>query len=210
MPTTEGAQPKRQALEPLPTNDQTRERTRLELASKLQTWTEGIRRAIDWNKHLPRRLAARLVPRAPATRPEDHGIPEGPIILCLYAGPDGHEAIDWAIQLVAPWLTPFVLALDTLRDATRHNMLSDDLYAHLAAKARHGEILAILGGPNCRTWSILLHKPLPNGTPGHPLRGREEPACWGLGDLTPEERLKTDDDSILALRLLELYAIARG
>ena len=88
-------------------------------------------------------------------------------------------------------------------------MLSDDLYAHLAAKARHGEILAILGGPNCRTWSILLHKPLPNGTPGHPLRGREEPACWGLGDLTPEERLKTDDDSILALRLLELYAIAR-
>ena len=171
--------------------------------------TEDLQRAIGWNNTLPARLRERLIPRAPLTTLADHGLPEGPIILCLYAGPDGHDAIDWAIQLEAPWLTPYVVALDTRRDAKRHDMLSDDLYGHLAEKSRQGDMLALTGGPECKTWSIKLHAPLPDGTPGHPLRGRLEPDCWGLPDLTEAQQAKVDDDSVLALRMLELYAIAK-
>ena len=164
---------------------------------------------MGWTRKLPKRLRQRLVPRKPTTTLADHGIPEGPILLCLYAGPDGHEAIDWAIQMEAPWLTPYVVALDTRRDPQRHDMLSENLYGHLAEKSRQGDLLAIGGGPECKTWSIKLHKPLPDGSPGHPLRGRQEPHCWGLPDLTPAEQAKVDNDSILALRMLELYSIAR-
>ena len=182
---------------------------RKKIAAHIHSLTERLRRAVDWNKTLPRRLAERLVPCQPTTKAADHGIPDGPIILCLYAGPDGHDAIDWAIQLEAPWLTPYVVAIDTVRDAQRHDVLSDDLYGHLAEKARQGDILALTGGPQCRTWTILLHCPLPHGRPGHPLRGREEPDCWGLPDLTADEQAKVDDDSVLALRMMELYSMAR-
>ena len=36
-----------------------------------------------------------------------------------------------------------------------------------------------------------------------------EPDCWGLPDLTAEEQAKVDDDSVLALRMMELYSMAR-
>ena len=142
---------------------------RKKIAAHIHSWTERLRRAVDWNKSLPRRLAERLVPCQPTTKAADHGIPDGPIILCLYAGPDGHDAIDWAIQLEAPWLTPYKVAIDTVRDAQRHDVLSYDLYGHLAEKSRQGDILALTGGPQCRTWTILLRRPLPHGLPGHPL-----------------------------------------
>ena len=182
---------------------------RAQLAHLINTGVENIRRLQGWAASLPDRLQKALRPATPSDSPSVYVIPEGPIILALYAGPDTHDALDVAIQAKAPWLSPYVLSVDVLRDPKRHNMLQDGLYAHLLEKARNGDVIAIVGGPNCRTWSILLHKPLPDGTPGHPLRGRDEPHCWGMHDLTREEATKVDDDSILALRMMALYSAAR-
>ena len=165
-----------------------------------------------WVNTIPAHLRRSLAEINPDTSPKDHGIPAGPIILILYAGPDTHDALDISMQLEAPWITPYILSIDILRDAKRHDMMDDNLYTHLLRKGQQGEILAIVGGPNCRTWSILLHKPNPDNSPGHPLRGRHEPDCWGMHDLTTEEAHKTDMDSILLLRMLMIYdsAVARG
>ena len=165
-----------------------------------------------WVKTIPAHLRKALAEKDPDTSPADHGIPDGPIILILYAGPDTHDALDISMQLEAPWITPYILPIDTLRDPKRHDMSDHNLYTHLLRKGQQGEILAIVGGPNCRTWSILLHKPNPDNSPGHPLRGRHEPECWGMRDLTPEEAHKTDMDSTLLLRMLMIYdsAVARG
>jgi hypothetical protein len=141
------------------------------------------------------------------TTPGD--LPPGPIILHLFAGPDTPSALDYTIQTEAPWLTPFLVSIDILRDSKGHDLLQAGLYHQLMRKAARGEIVAILGGPNCRTWTILLHMPLPDGSPGHPLRGRHEPDCWGLHDLTNTELIKVDSDSLLLLRMLAIYTMAK-
>ena len=73
-------------------------------------------------------------------------------------------------------------------------MLGSNLYQHLLEKAAKGEVLGMSGGPNCRTWSILLHYPRADGAPGQPLRGRHEPECWGLPGLPEKDATKVDDD----------------
>ena len=98
---------------------------------------------------------------------------DGPVFLLLYAGPDTHDSQDIAIQLEAPWVSPYVVAVDTHRDSKRHDMRAGHLYVQFLTKAK----LAIVGSPNCKTWSVLAHKPQKDGTPGHPLRGRQELDC---------------------------------
>ena len=169
--------------------------------------------ACGWMKSIPERLRRRLIGKIPSamdTTPPQHGIPSGPFILLLYAGPDNHDSLDVALQLRAPGLSPYLYAVDIHRDKKRHDMLEGNLYSHLLDCARRGQILAILGGPNCRTWSALLHRPMPDGSAGRPMRGRSEPSCWGLANLGPAEAAKTDSDSILALRMLHIYHSCRA
>lgn len=162
-----------------------------------------------WTKTLPPSLADSMTPCTLKTRPSDHGIPTGPMVLLLYAGPDNHKGLDAAMQIKAVWLTPMVLGIDILRGGKRHDMLTDDLYAHLLQKAQEGELLALAGGPNFRTWSILLHYSQQEGSPGRPLRGRIEPDCWGLRPLSPKDMEKVDADSTLLLQTLYVYHAAR-
>ena len=65
---------------------------------------------LEWTKHVPTHLRKRLTtPREKCTAPmADHGIPTGPIILHLYAGPDTPTALDYIVQTTAPWLSPFL------------------------------------------------------------------------------------------------------
>jgi len=122
--------------------------------------------------------------------------------LILYAGRDDNTSTAAAIQQEAPWLSRYVVELDTLRAHT-HDMLADEPYRSLLHAARAGRILAVLGGPNCRTWSIRLHIPKTGG--GKPLRGRSDETVWGLDTNSGLDQSKTDDDSTLLLRQLNIY-----
>ena len=108
------------------------------------------------------------------------------------------------MRQVAPWMTRYVHAVDTERDKNKHDVHDEQLYTHLLHKAAKGEILAITGGTMCRTWSICFRKPQRNGQPGRPLRGRHYPEVWGMQDLDDDEWDKTEGDSLVLLRQLQL------
>ena len=98
-----------------------------------------------------------------------------------------------------------LLELDIKRDSS-HDMLPDDgVYASLTRAALEGKVLAVLGGPNCRTRSVLRHIPK-EGAP-RPVRawGGEE---YGLKDLTEEERSQVEEDDLLLWRQLFLFAVS--
>ena len=65
-----------------------------------------------------------------------------------------------------------VLEID-LQRGPEHDMMSDELYAMLLRGALDSRFDAVVGGPNCRTRSVLRHYPLPGGGP-RPVRSPEE------------------------------------
>ncbi|CAE8611384.1 unnamed protein product, partial [Polarella glacialis] len=143
------------------------------------------------------------------TTDNDFKLPESYIILILYAGKDDQGSTAAAIQQEAPHLSQYVVEIDIVRDKLRQNMLDDQPYKQLLQAAKQGRLLAILGGPNCRTLSVRLLHDQADGSPGKPLRGRGMDEIWGLPDNTPEEQSKVDSDSILLLRMLHLANVAR-
>ena len=64
-----------------------------------------------------------------------------------------------------------LVEMDICRDSKLHNVLDDSVFAGLCALAFSGNLMAILGGPNCPTWSFLRHR-LRKGLPGV-VRGRK-------------------------------------
>ena len=156
-----------------------------------------------WMLHIPSKLREALHWEKSYSFP----LPEGPIILALYAGKQDSTALEVAIQSVAPCVSYHVVSLDILR-CPSHNMLLDEPYHTLATAASEGRLLAVIGGPNCRTWSIRLHIPKPGG--GIPLRGRHEPEVWGLPGLSTTDSKKCDGDSVLLVRQMFLLSIARS
>ena len=85
-------------------------------------------------------------------------------------------------------------------------MLREEQYGRLCRAAMQGKLRALLGGPNCRTWSILRWFPKP-GAP-QPVRGRHPDLTWGLPGIRQEEQQDTDNDSILLLRFLVIIVLA--
>ncbi|CAE8722080.1 unnamed protein product [Polarella glacialis] len=147
----------------------------------------------------------------PEAEPTDNDfkLPDNYIILILYAGKDDQGSTAAAIQQEAPHLSQYVVEIDIMRDKQRQNMLNDQPYKQLLQAAKQGRLLAILGGPNCRTLSVRLLHDQADGSPGKPLRGRGMDEIWGLPHNTPEEQSKVDSDSILLLRMLHLANVAR-
>ena len=92
-----------------------------------------------------------------------------------------------------------VLELDIQRSAAQ-NVYNDALWSLLLRAAREGRLAAVLGGPPCRTMSVLRHRP---GGP-RPVRSPAEP--FGLSTLTPGERELVDHDTGLFARMLRLHA----
>ena len=68
----------------------------------------------------------------------------------------------------------FLLEVD-LKRGPQHDMLPDDgLYAALVLAALQGKLLGVLGGPNCRSRSVLRHYDIPGcDTAPRPVR------AWG-------------------------------
>ena len=98
-----------------------------------------------------------------------------------------------------------LLEIDVKR-GTNHDMLTDNgVYAGLMCAAMHGKLEAVVGGPNCRTRSVLRHYPK-EGAP-RPVRewgGQEH----GLSDLSAAEKQQVLDDDVLLWRFLFLWMVA--
>ena len=156
-------------------------------------------------KGLPQRLLDRLLPQT-WEQNIDRVYGEGPTILCLYAGKDDSSSTRSAFQTVAPHLWEDVLELDTERCLPYHDVLEDRNFQELLMKAAEGDLVGILGGPNCRTWSILRHFPKDNFP--DPVRMRQGLGVWGKEGLATEEQEDTDNDSLLLLRMLLLHMVA--
>ena len=160
--------------------------------------------------HVPMDLIQGLAePDNVTSTPQEYGIPDHPYILLLYAGKDDNTSTASTIHDTYPWLTKWIIEHDIVRD-TRHDILQPDLYYHLLQSARKGHLMAIIGGPNCRTWSICLHRPDKTGHDGEPVRARHYPYCWGMKDLTKQQDDKVDADSLLLLKQLTLYHVSQA
>ena len=122
----------------------------------------------------------------------------------IYSGePDGFTLNRaWKQQGGVP---SHLLEID-IKNGPRHDMLLDNgVYAGLMCAVLHDKVEGIIGGPNCRTRSVLRHYPK-EGAP-RPVRkwGGEE---FGLNDLTKEEKKQVTEDDILLWRFLFLWMVA--
>ena len=77
-------------------------------------------------------------------------------------------------------------------------------WAYVRGLAGSGKVIAVIGGPPCRSVSRMLEK-----QPGPPrLRGRDGEDRFGLPMLTEAQQQKTDGDTAMFLKQLGLYVHA--
>ena len=81
---------------------------------------------------------------------------------------------------------------------------SKAVYQALLWTACQGKIDSVIGGPPCRSWSILRSRP----AEGFPPPGRAADQLYGLTDLDPKERLNVDQDTALAAKQMWLWTLA--
>ena len=95
-----------------------------------------------------------------------------------------------------------------------HGRERDDLstkgqgYKSLIRLALSGQVLAWVGGPPCRTRSVLRHFQVPGMKLPRPVRAWEEDQTFGLKDLTQHEKDQVETDDVLMWRFLMLFAIS--
>ena len=96
------------------------------------------------------------------------------------------------------------VTVDVAEDS-RQNLHDTGVWSFLNYLVRTKNVIAIVGGPPCRTVSRLR-----NLRPGpKPLRGRTD-LRYGLPELTEAEKTMTDSDSALMLKQLGLYKMAQS
>ena len=93
-----------------------------------------------------------------------------------------------------------VVTLDVLADPAM-DLHKPEVWGYLCHLVKTSTVLAIIGGPPCRTVSRL--RDIRPGPP--PLRGRALEERFGLAGLDHGNQLKTDGDSALMLKQLALY-----
>ena len=67
-----------------------------------------------------------------------------------------------------------------------------------------GRISSLIGGPPCRTWSILRSRP----KEGFPGPERDAQHLYGLDELSLKERVKVNQDTALAAKHLWIWTLA--
>ncbi len=147
---------------------------------------------------IPDRYRMDLLEPEGETTEDDFRLPEGYIILILYAGTDDQTTTAAAIQQEAPWLSQYVVEIDKSRDQQRQDMLKAQPYKQLHQAAQQGRILAVLGGPGHETFT---NKP--------PTRGGHRDTMWGLSANDKSDQAAADRENIQLLRMMELANIAR-
>ena len=164
--------------------------------------TSQLQTLFPWTASLPKRLKQGLL-WDPSVSPYEVQTPGQ---LLLYTGKADSQSLDSVLLSRQSRLEGHIIALDIKRSEDQ-DILRGDLYSQLCVSAWNGNIQGTGGGPNCRTWSILRWFPKP-GFP-KPVRGRQEPDCWGFSVLEASEANDTDNDSLLLLRQLLLSHISK-
>ena len=118
-------------------------------------------------KGLPNTLLDRILP-PPSSLPVPM-VASRKMVLVLYSGQRDETCLSRMSQTMYPESTLDFFDVDTQLDPC-HNILDDDFFWQLLEWAHRGQLHAIVGGPNCRTWSILLFQ-TKRGAP-QPLRHR--------------------------------------
>ena len=97
-----------------------------------------------------------------------------------------------------------LLEVDVKR-GPEHDLLAPDgkTYAALLRAAVDGTIWAVVGGPNCRSRSVLRHYP---GGP-RPVRAWDGEE-FGLSDLNAKEQQMVTDDDVMMWRFLYIAIVA--
>ena len=96
-----------------------------------------------------------------------------------------------------------------IKHGPSHDLLKGNgPYAALLRAAVEGKILSVIGGPNCRSRSVLRHRPVP-GQPDAPRPIR----CWDGGEfgapwITSKEEAMLREDDVLMWRMLFLFMVA--
>ena len=128
-------------------------------------------------------------------------------VVHLYAGKDSGFTLkkSWEQRQGSPHQ---LLEVD-LERGQQHDMLLDKgVYGGLIRAAVEGKLLGVVGGPNCRTRSVLRHRPIPSDPEApRPVRrwGGEE---YGIREMTPEERKIVEEDDVLLWRMVFLYMVS--
>lgn len=137
--------------------------------------------SLPWNRHQRRR----------------HRKAKG-IVIHLFSG--GRET---SKQWSQGWSSDVEAITLDVESNPQENLHHEAIWGYMCHLARTKRIVAILGGPPCRTVSRLRNiRPGPN-----PLRDRVEKR-FGLPPLTKSEKLQTDSDAALLLKQLALRMLA--
>ena len=81
-------------------------------------------------------------------------------------------------------------------------------YGSLLRLALSGQVKAWVGGPPCRTRSVLRHVQVPGMELPRPVRAWKDDQVYGLKDLSKFEEEQVHTDDVLMWRFLMLYAIS--
>ena len=126
----------------------------------------------------------------------------------LFAGKDEGQTLKKTFQQMGG-NSENLLELDILRDQRHDFLTGGGVYGSLLRAAMDNKLLALLGGPNCRTRSVLRHKPI-EGKEDYPkpVRSWMENQIYGLLRLGEEDRKKVEDDDVMLWRMVFLFMVA--
>eukprot|EP00438_Fugacium_kawagutii_P026560 Skav206294 [mRNA] locus=scaffold3268:30491:38245:+ [translate_table: standard] len=128
------------------------------------------------------------------------------LMVHLYAGKSEGFTLERAFQQQGGD-TRLLLEIDKLRDPNQ-DMLATRTYGGLLRAAVEGKLDLLIGGPNCRTRSVLRHYPIPDQESyPRPVR-RWQGEEYGIQDATKEERDKLREDDILLWRMVFLFMLS--
>ena len=178
---------------------------------KEEDWIRELIKAHPVLRKLPEEIQSQIVTR-PATdlkmlpgvnRHRRKKVLSGGAVVHLFAGEDEGYTLKRALKEVGGD-TITLLEFDVLRGED-HDVLAAPLFSSLLRLAIDGGILAVVGGPNCRTRSVLRHYPIPGGPrPVRAWQGEE----FGKKDNNEQEQKQVLEDDVLMWRMILLFVVA--
>ncbi|CAE6970309.1 inlI [Symbiodinium natans] len=94
--------------------------------------------------------------------------------------------------------------------ATGWDLLNKEVYALLLWAAMQRKIKAVIGGPPCRTFSLLRYRDTGAESTRMPKPVRSAEHLWGLPNLGPDDREMVKADNRLILRMVWLWLVAEA